>query len=108
MSLYAEYIKEREGKHIIESDKGFATFIFNKDSCYIEDIFVVPMFRHEHVASQMADKIVELAKAKGLTKVFGSVVPTANHSTDSLKVLISYGFTLNSSSNNFILMEKAI
>lgn len=59
-------------------------------------------------ASQIADKIVTIAQAKGLKKLFGSVSPSANNSTISLKVLLAYGFQLSSSSNNFILMEKAI
>lgn len=108
MSLYAQYINERENKQILETEQGFATYSFTKDGVYIEDIFVSKDYRHNNVASQLADQIIEIAKQKGCTKVFGSVVPSANNSTISLKVLLSYGFKLNSSTNNFILMSKEI
>jgi len=101
-------VKEIAGKHVVETDKGFATFSFTNDSCYIEDIYVLPQYRKEHVASQLADEITLFAKAKGFNKLLGSVIPTANGSTNSLKILLAYGFKLNSSTANFILMEKAI
>ena len=39
-SNYAQYIKEREGKEIVEDHKGFATFVITDKECYIVDIFV--------------------------------------------------------------------
>lgn len=109
MSLYAQYIKERENKEIIESEQGFATYSINKDnSCYIQDIYVHPDHRHDHVASKFADQIVDIVKKKGVHTLYGSVSPTANNSTISLKVLLAYGFELDSSTNNFILVRKEI
>ena len=108
MSLYAQYISEREGKHILEHAQGFATYVFMEKGCYIEDIFVVKEYRQTGVAAHLADQIAEIAKEKGYTRLFGSVVPSANNSTISLEVLLAYGFKLDSSSNNFILLVKEI
>lgn len=106
MSLFGDYIKQREGKDIIESDKGFATYSVVKDGIYIEDIFVSADHRHSGEAARMADQIADIAREKGLKRLYGSVSPSANNSTASLKVLLAYGFKLNSSTNNFIWMEK--
>ena len=108
MSLYAQYLKELVGKHIIEKEHGFLVYSFTNDSCYIENIFVEEGHRHYNLASDMADEVVEIAKEKGLTKLVGSVTPSANGSTASLRILLAYGFKLNSSTDNFILFEKAI
>lgn len=108
VSLYAQYISEREGKHILEHAQGFATYMFMEKGCYIEDIFVQKEYRKTGVAAHLADQIVEIAKEKGYTKLFGSVVPSANNSTESLEVLLAYGFRLDNTSNNFILMVKEI
>ena len=107
-SLHAQYIQEREGKHILEEENGFATYSFLKDGVYIEDIFVSPDHRHSHLAASIADRIANIAKEKGFNRMYGSVVPSANHSTSSLKVLIAYGMQLDSATNNFILMKKDI
>lgn len=108
MSLYAAYIKEREGKEIIETDKGFLTFSIMKDGIYIEDVFTSPDHRHSGESLQLVSQVSEIAKERGLTKLFCSVIPTANNSTLSLKVVLAHGFKLNSSTNNFIWLEKRI
>jgi GNAT superfamily N-acetyltransferase len=107
-SLYAQYIQEREGKSILESDKGYATYSFTDDGCYIEDIFVIKEHRKSGEAARLADQIVEIARQKGCKKLYGSISPSANGSTASLKVLLSYGFRLSSSANNFILFVMDI
>jgi len=109
MSLYADYIAENTHGHVIETEKGFASYVFSDEkTCYIKDIYVVPEFRHEREASDIADHIERLAKARGCTSLLGSVVPSAKGSTTSLKVLLAYGFKLESSSSDFILFRKGI
>lgn len=105
-SLFAEYIEERKGKEIIESDKSFATYYYLKDGCYIEEIYVKPEFRKSGEASRLADKISEMARSKGYTILYGTVCPSAVGSTDSIKVLLAYGFSVDSSINNLIAFKK--
>lgn len=107
MSLFGQYVREL-GKEIVEDDRGFATFYEFGDGIYIEDIYVIPEFRNENVASQMADLIVCVAKERGLTKLYGTVKPTNKGSTVSLKVLLGYGFKLESSINDAIGFVKEI
>jgi len=109
-SLYAQYLRERSFDHIVETDKGFASYRYVKDgkSVYIVDIYVVPEARKEGVAAAMADTIVEEARKKGCTELLGSVCPSAKGSTTSLQVLLGYGMSLQSASNDFIVFSKEI
>lgn len=110
MSLYANYLRERSFDEILEVDKGFATYRYldNKKTVYIVDIYVLPEFRKEGIAKKLADAIVMNAVEQGCTKLLGSVVPSAKGSTESIKVLIAYGMTLESSSNDFIVFKKEL
>lgn len=109
MSLYSQYLIEKTQKSIIETDIGFITFDYpDSSTVYIQDIYITPDFRKSKKASNLADQVVSLAKAKGCTKLLGSVIPSTKNSTDSLKVLLAYGMSLVSSSNDFILFEKRI
>lgn len=108
MSLLAEYFKETGHKNVIESEKGFATYYYMAEGCYVEDIFVIPACRRDGIASQMLDQIAEIAKANGVTKLIGSCVPSSNNSTASLKAAFDYGFTLHSSKENLIVYVKEI
>lgn len=106
-SLYAEYLAERAEVSIIESEVGFATYEFiGTDSCLIKDIYVRPEVRKLHVAAKMADEIAAIARREGCTKLLGTVCPAARGATASIQVLLSYGFRLQSSRDNFIIFEK--
>lgn len=107
-SNYAKYIYEREGKSIVESPEGFATYSYIQGMCYIEDIFVLPEHRKSGIASKYADTIIAEAATKGCKQVFGSVVISAFECTKSLKVLLAYGFKLHSLNQNTIFLVKDI
>lgn len=108
MSLYGEYILEREGKQIVEDDRGFATYVITDNVCYIESIYVRRDFRMTNVASYLADKIVVEAKERGCTVLLGSVDPLAHGSTISTKVLFGYGFELSHISGALIYFKKEL
>jgi GNAT superfamily N-acetyltransferase len=108
-SLYAQYLTERTNDAIIETDDGFATYRFlNPQQCYIVDIFVVPEKRKLGGASRLADQIAEIAKAKGCTSLIGTVVASAKGSTTSLKVLLAYGFVVDSFAADLAVFRKDI
>lgn len=108
MSLYASYIKERLNKEIIETDKGFVTYYFINDGCYIEELYVLPEFRRSKEAFKFGDMVTEIAKQKNCNKLYGSVVPSTSGSTDTLMGLLKYGFKLDSTAINFIVVVKEI
>lgn len=107
MELYKKYLEEtHEGKSLVYDEDGFASYWIKGTECYIEDIYTVPDKRQTYHAADLANKIAKIAKDRGCTLLTGSVVPSANESTRSLKVLLGYGFKLLSSSNNFIIFGK--
>jgi len=109
MSMYSEYIKEKLGDDVIETEQGFATYRFSDPTTvYILNIYIRPDYRKSGAATDIADIIRDIAKKKGCTKMLGSVVPSTKDSTISLKVLLGYGMKLDSSTNDFILFSKEI
>lgn len=107
-SLYAQYVLEREGFQTVETSKGFATYKIEGQECYIRDIYVTPDARKDNIASLMADKITLIAKDKGCRYLAGTVAPNAKGATDSISVLIAYGFKLLKSDTNLIYFFKEI
>lgn len=108
MSLLSDYLREKNLVEIVESEKGFATFYFLNEGCYVQDIFVSAEFRHQGIATKMLDEISNIARTKGYKKLFGSCVPSSDNSTSSLIAAFDYGFKLHSSKDNFILYIKDI
>ena len=107
-SLYAQYIEELTYGHVVENEQGFASYVFVDNGCYIKDIYIKPEFRKQGAASSISAIIENIAKQRDCKYLLGSVVPSAKGSTTSLKVLLAYGFKLESASNDFVLFKKEL
>ena len=108
MSLYGDYIKERLGRHIVESERGFMAYTFLDDACYITDMYISPEHRREGVCPQMADEITKIAKERDYKMLLGSVDPNTNGATESTRLLLSYGFKLGWVREPLIFFKKEI
>lgn len=107
-SLYARYVKEREGFSIIEHPHGFATYKITGDACYIRDIYVVPERRHDKLASHLADEVALLARQQQCTKLVGTVSTSAYGHEASLRVLLAYGFDLSECHEGYLVLTKIL
>lgn len=109
LSLYGQYLKERQGRGILETKDGFATFDYiNEEIVYIVDLYVVPKKRNNHVAAHLADKICEVAKESGRKYLLGSVDLTASGAEASCKVLEAYGMTVHKVAEPMVFYIKPI
>jgi len=107
MEMFKAYLEElHDGKSLISTNYGFATYWIRGEDCYIEDIYTKPEYRQAKYASELADLITKKAIEKDCKYLSGSVIPTANNSTKSLKVLLGYGFKLCMSEENVIWFKK--
>lgn len=106
--MYGDFLKEYHNKEILETDKGYLTYQISNNECYVTDIYVKPEFRRSHAAFDLADEITIIAKERGCTKLVGSVVPSFKGSTENLKGLFLYGFRLQTSAPDFIIVVKDI
>jgi hypothetical protein len=108
-SLYAMYIKEREGKEIVESENGFATYqIFPTGECYIQDIFVVPEMRKSGLTAIMQSKIADIAKTKGCHTLLGSVCMNTPDANRNLKILLNDGWMVHNMVSDMIYLNKKL
>ncbi len=108
VSMFGDFKKELEGISEIESEFGFATYKITGEEIYIEDIYIKPEYRKSKHASDLADAVSEIGTRNGCKRLWGSVCPSKNNSTISLKALLGYGFSLRSSKDNFILLVKEL
>lgn len=108
MSLYGDYIKEREDFDIIEDWRGFASYRIDGPVCYIRDIYIKPDQRKTKVHYEFSDKIVEIAKERGCTKLLGTVDPNDKAATRNIKVLLGYGLQFMNIHNQLMWFSKEI
>lgn len=104
-SLYALYIQEREGFSIIEEKSGFASYKMANGECYIRDVYITPERRMGGLATRIVDQIRVIAGDAGCKVLITTVAPSGLGSTESIKAILSYGFRLHSSQNDFIIFR---
>ena len=108
MSLYADYVAEREGLLVLETEHGFATYKITGDVLYIQDIYIVPEMRDQDIAQKFSEFICKIAKEKGCKKMLGSVDPSTNGAHKSLCALLKYGMKLHAVNNGLVYLVKEI
>lgn len=113
MNMYKQYLEElHEGKSLINNETGFISYwirdSINGKECYIEDIYVAKDYRKSRAAHKLADIVVEIAKKQDCKILTGTVIPTANNSEISLKMMLSYDFKILNSNENVIWFFKEI
>lgn len=107
--MYGDYIKEQRGDDIIETSFGFASYRFlNEKQVYLIDIYVAPEFRNRSAGTELTQMVCKIAKDRGCSELIGSVAPQAKDSTKSMKLLLGYGMTLQSASNDLIIFKKEL
>lgn len=106
--MFAEYIKEREGKYVYQTEHGFAVYQIAGSECYIQDIFIKKDSRDQNHAKDIADAVTKIAKINDCKTLTGTVVPSLAGSTKSLGMLLHYGFKLHSCKEDFIILVKEI
>lgn len=108
MSLYGDYIKERENFDIVEDERGFATYLVQGEECYVRDVYVKPQHRKDHVAWGYMEIIRKRMKHFGVKTIITSVCTKANGTTTSQYAILSYGFVLSHTDGPMIYYRKEI
>lgn len=110
--MYAAYLRESQNKEMLETPHGFLTYGFNCvpgvsfPHVYIEDLYVVPSARKTHVATEMADRVADIARERGVTKMIGSVSLGRKGADANLEVLKRYGMRLFAAHDQTIFTIK--
>ncbi len=108
-SLYGMYIAEREGRDIVESDKGFAIYqILGEGKCYLQEVYVLPNYRRQGLSKYMTDEVVEIAKNKECHTLLVSVCTNDKNVTTNIKVWLNYGFKIDKLIGTLIFLKKDI
>lgn len=93
-SLYAEYVKEREGKETIENDTGFITYLDLKPSktIYLSDMYIKPEFRKTGAARSLYNELLAVLQEKKYNTMISSYDMDTNNWEHTEKMLENEGF----------------
>ena len=92
MKLYAEYIKEREGKDCIYNEDCFIVYkVYGKEASII-DIYNRPNQRGKGNLKVIVDKLVEDLASREVETVYGYTDESTSGWQNSERLMLKYGF----------------
>jgi predicted GNAT superfamily acetyltransferase len=109
MTLWADYILEREGCKTIENEHGFLTFKEMPDGViFIRDMFVHPSKRDSGVGQELFLELSEWARRADFKRCICQVDTRAGEASESLAKFLAKGFRLEGAQNCVITLSRSI
>lgn len=108
MSLYAEYVKEREGKETLEDAHSFITYKVLGEEMYIADLYVRPGKRHAKFVGKINARLEAVAKQKGCKYLTCSIWKNAKNGVACLGPILKSGFTFVKEIGNDLYFAKEL
>lgn len=106
--MMIDYVREREGAAFYITDYGFIKYVIDKDTIYMQEIYVAPEHRHGNLSGEMANELINWAKTRGCKKMLGSCVPSTNNAHKSMVLMIAFGMKLHMAMADKIFFIKEI
>lgn len=109
MSLWADYVREREGLEVIEKDYGFICYkFFLPNECFIQALYIRPEDRVNGKGSELEEEVGKMAIAKGCGLLTCKIDHLNTNSTLSLKAILARGFQIVSADKQVIYCAKEL
>lgn len=107
-TLIAKYISEREGKRIIEDERGFIIYQINGDDCFLAEMFVQDQDRGGGAASDLLRHLYAAAQAEGCKAITATIYLADHGAMRTLSAALKRGFRVASANNNVLLILKEL
>lgn len=108
MSLWADYLKEREGLDSIETEDGFVIYHIAGDRLLIEHVYIKPEKRNRHIGTALMKQLESIAKEKGCRSSFCTVQPKLPTADQSLRAALAFGFRPFNTDDLYLWLKKEI
>lgn len=108
MSLYAQYVKEREGAVTVETSEGFYSYKVDGDYIFIVDLYVVPEYRAKKVGSKFGREIEDITRELGKSTILCSASLESLNSSDAIAFIIMNGYEIINYTDTQVFFKKEI
>jgi hypothetical protein len=107
-TLFYDYINEREGKRIIEDERGFLVFKVINEECFIAEGYVREAERGSSAFSDLLRHLFVTAQSDGCKVVTATIHLADVGAMRTLKAVLKRGFRVCSANNDVLLIMKEV
>lgn len=108
MSLYAEYIKEREGSEIIEVKDAFVSYKIIGKECFLADMYIRPHMRGSNLFRQLINSLSAVAKGAGCDHISTNIHTLDANCSRNVKAALKVDFSIINANNGVMLLVKKL
>lgn len=105
-TMYADYVREREGTETLFSASGFIAYWENKDNIYISDIYVMPHARKTGEGRRLADQVAQIAVRTGRRYLTSQCDRRSYTFEEALAAQKAYGFEVFEETGPMVHLKK--
>lgn len=91
-TLYAKYIKEREGHEILEDEYGFIAYLISNKECFIANMYVDQGQRGNGNGRDLIHALAEIAKSAGCEFLSATIHMNDKNCSQTLLAALLVGF----------------
>lgn len=107
-TLFAKYLSEREGKRIIEDERGFIVYKVQGEECFIAELFVDESARGGSAFTDLLRHLSAEAKSEGCKVLTGNISLGAPGAMRVLAASLKRGFRVGAAEGGVLLMIKEV
>lgn len=107
-TLYAQYIKEREGSEVLESEDGFIVYKISKKECFIVDMFVAKDRRARGAGHALLKSLDALAAKRDCEFITANIHLWDAGASNTLLAALTAGFLLGSANAGHITIFREV
>lgn len=108
MSLYSQYVKEREGAETVKTEKGFYSYRLADNHLFIVDLYVAPEYRAEKLDSEFGKELEAIAKENGKSVILCAASTGALNASDAINFILANGYEIIKVTQQEIYFKKEI
>lgn len=105
-TLFAEYIKEREGFEVMETEESFVIYKIKGELAFISHAFTRKNYRRDHYMSELLDALSEFLLSKRVSALSASIDLRDQNASTTLLASLKYGFEIKAAEQGIIFIEK--
>ena len=107
-TLYAKYINEREGAHIVETPSGFCTYKIKNQECFIIDLFVAQEARKSGEARRLIELLNSIAHESDCNVITANILLADPGANTTLAASLAIGLSVKRANADVLLITLPI
>jgi len=105
-TLYAKYIKEREGFEVLENEFCFLTYVINQKECFIGHFYTDESCRGQGKARELVESLSEVAAYNECELISASIDLRDKGASKTMQAALRVGFEIAKAECGVIVIVK--